>query len=158
MPKSSAKSYIENYWDYQLPVQPERIAEAEGLRVLDIQLLGCENLSGAFKPDYEGMPTIFVNRTEGETRQRFTIAHELGHYALNHPGEQLDRANSYQAYQYDPKETQANAFAAELLMPDFVVDYLIKDENIKSVETLAEMFEVSENAMRFRLKNLGWLK
>ncbi|MBD3727185.1 MAG: ImmA/IrrE family metallo-endopeptidase [Moraxella osloensis] len=113
MPKRTAKSYIENYWDYQLPVQPEKIAEAEGLRVLDIQLLGCENLSGAFKPDYEGMPTIFVNRTEGHTRQRFTVAHELGHYAL---------------------------------------------ENIKSVETLSEMFEVSENAMRFRLKNLGWLK
>lgn len=132
-----------------------KISEAEGLHVLDIQLLGCENLSGAFKPDYEGVPTIFVNRAEGRNRQRFTVAHELGHYALNHPGEQIDRVNNYQAYQYDPIETQANAFAMELLMPEFVVNYLIKNEKIKSVETLAEMFEVSENAMRFRLKNLG---
>lgn len=159
-PSEIAGSYLENYWqDFALPVNPEAIAMASGVVIKpieDIGLAALAGLSGAYKPN-NGSPTIYINRNEGLTRQRFTCAHELGHYALRHVGDQLDRISGFTIGQLDYRETEANAFAAALLMPKWSVEALIIDQNIRNVEMLAEMFGVSQNAMRFRLINLGWL-
>jgi Zn-dependent peptidase ImmA (M78 family) len=158
-PTEIASAYLENYWGYRIPVDPEVIARNDGVSVLDINSLGLRSLglSGAYQPN-NGAPTIYINRGEGITRQRFTCAHELGHRALGHQGEQLDRVSSYTVGQFDIKEVEANAFAAALLMPEWSIDAMIRDQNIRDVAALAELFDVSQNAMRFRLINLGWLR
>jgi len=110
---------------------------------------------------------ITYNSSNAETRKRFTIAHEIGHYIF-HSKEQpifVDKApkvlfrNIASSTGEDYKEREANAFAASLLMPkDLLEEQISKapaDIN-KAITFLAKKFGVSENAMSFRLSNLGY--
>ncbi len=111
----------------------------------------------------DGKSLIGINSTESHVRQRFTIAHELGHFFL-HP--QKDTFVDYRDNQKDvmrtPRERQANMFAAALLMPRSLI---FKDVKILSkegihdmeIQKLAEKYEVSEEAMKYRLMNLNLL-
>lgn len=111
----------------------------------------------------DGNSLIGVNSTESHVRQRFTIAHELGHFFL-HP--QKDTFVDYRDNQKDvmrtPRERQANMFAAALLMPRTSIFKDVKNlskEGIHDAEILklAEKYEVSEEAMKYRLMNLNVL-
>jgi Zn-dependent peptidase ImmA (M78 family) len=54
---------------------------------------------------------------------------------------------------YDPQnEREANNFAAELLMPE---ERLVHEAAEHSLARLAKRYEVSQEAMSFRLLNLG---
>ena len=109
----------------------------------------------------DGHALIGINSREAPVRQRFTIAHELGHFFL-HP--QKDAFVDYRDNRRDvmrtPREKQANMFAAALLMPG---DFIRKDFRSfakvgmteEELQSLAERYMVSEDAMRFRLMNLN---
>lgn len=112
-----------------------------------------------------------MNANNAEVRQRFTIAHELGHLVL-HKGKRLvvDRAvrvnfrDSVSSLATDREEMEANAFAAGLLMPSAAVtDELHRivrgrhRTDSEVVDVLAGKFQVSRSAMEFRLINLGML-
>ncbi|MFF8843411.1 ImmA/IrrE family metallo-endopeptidase [Streptomyces sp. NPDC015127] len=118
----------------------------------------------------EGQPPVIgVNDTHPERRQRFTIAHELGHLLL-HPGREVvldrpvrinlrDRASSMAT---DQEEIEANAFAASLLMPTEMLRSellnlgpAIRQDPDRCTVQLADVFRVSTAAMGFRLINLG---
>ncbi|WP_084084679.1 ImmA/IrrE family metallo-endopeptidase [Cupriavidus sp. USMAA2-4] len=159
MPARAAQALLDRYWDRKLPVDPVAIARAAGARVVG-EALG--TLSGKFdvlegNSETPGGPVIAFNAFDPPVRQRFTIAHELGHFALRHGPRFRDSTQSFSLSNYDPIETAANKFAAELLMPATVVNGLITGRGISDFNTLAAMFNVSPAAMRFRLKNLGWL-
>lgn len=62
-------------------------------------------------------PFIFINGSEVVTRQRFTIAHELGHHRLGHRAV-IDGVETIEGRTADPREQQANAFAGEMLAPE----------------------------------------
>ena len=81
----------------------------------------------------------------------------LGHLNENHK-EYRDYAKNFKTTTYDPKEVAANKLAAQLLMPRDKLEFLIYKKNITSVKELAKIMRVSEAAMVYRLKNLGWLK
>lgn len=118
----------------------------------------------------EGMrPVIGVNAVQAPVRQRFTIAHELGHWAL-HPGRlvifdrpmRVNRRDSVSAMATDREEIQANAFAAALLMPERLVRQCVTElpaeqrrDPEDAARILAGKFKVSAAAMNFRLINLG---
>lgn len=74
-------------------------------------------------------------------RQRFTIAHELGHILLHH-------FNSNLSNEYIEKE--ANMFAIRLLAPTCI----IKELNINTVDQLAKTFNISAEAANYRLKRM----
>ena len=100
--------------------------------------------------------TIFVEKNQSVYRKRFTIAHEIGHYVLEHL--QSDTLNiafrdDLSATGIDFEERAANAFAAELLMPSALVEYVY--EQTRSTVRTAAAFAVSESAIKYRLKNLG---
>lgn len=112
---------------------------------------------------------IGINSTHSPTRQRFTVAHELGHLKL-HPGRPLILDAPARVNFRDPtaslatdrEEIEANAFAAALLMPEPLVleaasRLLTADHHTPETLTvlLAKEFEVSEAAMGYRLINLG---
>ena len=75
----------------------------------------------------EGTPIIGVNSLHHPNRQRFTIAHELGHLELHRPmiTSSVHVDKNFPALMRDPRtatgteriEIDANRFAAELLMP-----------------------------------------
>ena len=130
-----------------------------------------DDLSGVLmRQDHRAV--IGVNQAHLPERQRFTIAHELGHLEL-HKGTPVhfDRAvvhvnlrNAISSQAVDREEIEANRFAAELLMPEAFlrrdVDELrangiadVMDETL--IAELARRYRVSLQAMTFRLSNLG---
>lgn len=155
--RQAATSLLLKHWaGRSIPVIPEEIARAEGLSVLHLPDTHLD-LSGEYSAA-GGTPKIYFNPLEPRVRQRFTIAHELGHHILEHGPRYRDTAAILSGRTVDPIETSANRFAAELLMPLFALNVLVVDQGIASVEQLASSFEVSEAAMTYRLKNTGFLR
>ena len=95
---------------------PFELAEALGIEVL------YENL-GSINGYYTKMlrsKYIHVNYNLNEDRQRYTVAHELGH-ALMHPNANTPFLRENTLFSVDKLERQANTFAVELLMPDNII-------------------------------------
>ena len=101
---------------------------------------------------------IGINSLHHPNRQRFTLAHELGHYFL-HKEEQANWSDKYTFTRADeksdPMEWEANRFAAEFLMPERKFRELVAN-GTDNVDALAEAFQVSTMAVRIRAKNLGF--
>ncbi len=117
--------------------------------------------SGAIVRDDDNNITIYVNPDDSLERQRFTIAHELGHYVNGHLDDSTkmlrDSNQSYSQDNYDYREYEANTYAAELIMPKSKLVFLLESEGLKTIEDLARVLIVSKKAMEIRLKNLGWI-
>ena len=95
--------------------------------------------------------TIWVNGPDQPVRQRFTIAHEIGHLLLHGIGTQFrDHAFGPSS---DWKENQANEFSASLLMPLWLLEPLVIGSRFTSKE-LADVFDVSVAATDVQLKKL----
>lgn len=152
-----------------VPIDVEQIASRLGLRVLR-QDLG-PDISGLLVRTATGTH-ICVAAGHADVRRRFTIAHEIGHQVLGHQFEagehvHVDRGNyisqrSASASEgIDPKEIEANQFAAHLLMPTAIVQAEVRRLREPlfdfHVELLAKKFKVSEQAMTIRLTSLGLL-
>lgn len=148
----TARRILERYWDKTLPVNPLAIAYA-----MDIKIVYKPDLSISGYLDFldDGKPVIYVNPRDSLVRQRFTIFHELGHYALDHGPSARDPAQIYDRQNYNLREVMANQFAAEMIMPSDVV-FLYANGNY-TLAQMAQMFNVSEQAMSIRLNRLGIL-
>jgi Zn-dependent peptidase ImmA (M78 family) len=96
---------------------------------------------------------IAYNRDHHLHRQRFTIAHELGHLILEH----AELRNNKDDDTNNPEETAANQFAAELLVP---LEFLKRDfdAGVRDVKVLAQSYKVSEEMMWWRIMDTGLLK
>jgi Zn-dependent peptidase ImmA (M78 family) len=143
------------------PVPVEKVAGAEGFRIIREYL--DSNLSG-FYVKRMGVPTIGVNVAHAPVRQRFTIAHELGH-ALLHANEHYDREfrrDPMSSNAVDPDEIDANAFAASLLMPaDWVREKWAETTDLLDNQWLvrtARQFGVSTQSLMYRIENLNLLR
>ena len=98
-------------------------------------------------------------------RQRFTMAHELGHYVLHRGliGSGVDDDTKYRSTEkgdfYNSEidevhERQANAFAATLLIPEQLIRKYVAENPQATLKDTAVAFQVSPSAMRWRLKSL----
>lgn len=94
---------------------------------------------------------IIYNSTHSVVRQRFTFAHELGHLVLNHDLRVQTYNELINLKTKTPIEREANMFAAELLMPKKIVRDYLKKNQVKSVKELANIFNVSEEAMWYKI-------
>lgn len=157
MPVRTAKAILEQYWDRKIPVDPAQIARDAGAQVIADGTMSRSDLSGSFDVE-NGVPTIRYNPDDAAVRRRFTIAHELGHMFLNHGRSMRDNARNYDTHTQALREQDANRFAAELLMPKEVIDWMIYKEGYNDVDQMARDLNVSSTAMRFRLRNLGILR
>jgi Predicted Zn peptidase len=152
--KQMAQEVLRKHWDRRVPVDPAALAVKMQAKVVGTDL---GELSGKFTLTQAG-PLIEFNATEPEVRQRFSIAHELGHFVLGHGSAFRDPAKNFSASHFDYNEVDANKFAAELLMPESAVAQFVRDDELYDLRALAKRFHVSEAAMKYRLKNLGWIK
>ncbi|MDZ4257886.1 MAG: ImmA/IrrE family metallo-endopeptidase [Gemmatimonadales bacterium] len=161
-----AHELLRSHDAYEVPVPLELVAHRLGLKVQRVPL--GESISGVLVLS-DGGGMIGVNSDQPEVRQRFTIAHELGHFLL-HKGKSelfIDRTfvafrNSSSATGKERVEIQANQFAAALLMPEELLSREAMDMVIDLAEgdlinTLADRFGVSSQSMTFRLENLKML-
>jgi Zn-dependent peptidase ImmA (M78 family) len=145
---------IEQHWNSS-PVPIEAIISDIGLR-LDREVLD-DNVSGFIERKADGSYRIVVNAFHSETRQRFTAAHELGHYIYHRDllGDGVGDNRAYRAEgttRPNPNirplhERQANSFAANVLMPR----HRLTDVAGQTTAALAQQFKVSQEAMRIRL-------
>jgi Zn-dependent peptidase ImmA (M78 family) len=152
---------------FQVPVPIERVAEGLKLRVEPANL--GNDVSGVLVVA-DGQGTIGYNIDHSEVRYRFSIAHEIGHFMLHQTRGPIFIDKSYTIYLRDEnsssgehrQEIQANQFAAALLMPEPLIRDALASHGIDLADgtalfTLAERFNVSAQAMTFRLVNLGIL-
>lgn len=154
--ESAAGQVLDAFWDPdKYPVDPVAIARAYGAEVHFADLP--EDYEGLFRPAAmagEHLPQIWVDTDTGPQRRRFSVAHELGHLVEDGEKAQIDRRRSkVTSLGSDPHEVYANAFAAELLMPEFAVKQLFKLG--ASLSGMASFFGVSAIAMENRVRNLG---
>lgn len=139
------------------PIRLSAIANTLGLKVISTTLPN--GISGEIRPDPEnaGHYIIRVNRNDSARRQRFTVAHEIGHFLLHREeiGDGITDDVLYRSSLSDRREAQANRIAADLLMPQNLVDEWMDRARTLRVDNvigfLADKFNVSEAAMKIRL-------
>lgn len=153
--ESRAEEILNTFGIKAIPVPIEEIASKLKIK---ISRAPSKDFSGLLIRK-DGSSLIGVNNNEAPVRQRFTIAHELGHFCL-HP--QKDAFVDYRKENSirTPREREADMFAAALLMPrdrlekDF--KRLAKDGFTEgNIQSLAEAYQTSEKAMKIRLLNLN---
>lgn len=149
-----------------IPVK--KIVTNLGLKLVSYDFGDESEISGMLVIE-NGIGTIGYNPKNSKQRQRFTIAHELGHFLLHNNSKSevfvdKDFIVKYRSdKQYSPfeikQEQEANAFAAELLMPKKMLLSELSKKDYKSmgeaefIKTMAKIFEVSIPAMSFRVTN-----
>ncbi len=103
---------------------------------------------------------IAINKNQHEHSKRFTAGHELGHYFLKHNKHRHEHCVDIfekSKEMRDPLEMEANQFAAELLMPTYILKEDLKN-NIGDIQTLAIKYNVSKLAMGWKIaKTVGLL-
>jgi Zn-dependent peptidase ImmA (M78 family) len=137
------------------PVNPIVIAKKilnVTVKFATFQSVESERISGFYDCEED---EIVVNRAEFPLRQTFTIAHEMGHKVLH---EEWAKSSDYQVLLRNPKEQnrdfrekEADAFAANLLMPRFMMDQYYESQ---SSSDLSRLFAVSVPAIQARLSYL----
>jgi Zn-dependent peptidase ImmA (M78 family) len=140
-----------------IPVRLSALAEALGVTVKASTLP--PGISGEIRPDatQPGHFVIRVNRHDIPERQRFTVAHELGHFLLHRDqiGDGIRDDVLYRSSLSDRREAEANRIAADILMPDELIGRVLERAELLSVDDipkyLAKQFQVSEAAMKIRL-------
>lgn len=150
---------------YKIPVSVLEIAQANDIKVYAGDL--DKNISGAIRYNKENDKfEILINKNDSKARQRFTIAHELGHFFLHQDFLKKEEIHVDIMYRINDKkgneqekqkarEREVDYFAGALLMNETLLKRLYKKCN--SIQELAETFNVSVSAMTVRLDILGLL-
>jgi hypothetical protein len=138
------------------PVPVEAIAEdLLGLRLGEAEL----RVSGMLIPARREIWVDAAEARESPARRRFTIAHEIGHWVCQvragrgAPVHCRPDPAAGSAAPGDPREREANVFAAELLMPEAPLRRAVAEG--AGAPELERLFAVSPPAMAWRLYNLG---
>ncbi len=147
--------------DYQqdAPIDITALANGLGLVVYDDYELS-PGISGMIQRDSSGESTsgyvISVNANEPFKRRRFTVAHECAHFLKHRDkiGDGIFDDAMYRSEKMNSREEfEANNVAADLLMPRPLVVRYVRN-GVSDVAQLAAKFQVSDAAMRVRMRYL----
>jgi len=149
-----------------VPVPVEKIAKYLEAQIrfspLDEDISGMIFIKG-------GIPIIGVNSLHHPHRQRFTIAHEIGHLIMHRPmiTAEVHVDSQYPVLMRDAssatgekrEEVEANRFASALLVPRDLLDKELKArpfdiDGQSPMDELAKKFRVSKQMLEFRITNL----
>jgi Zn-dependent peptidase ImmA (M78 family) len=168
---SKIHAYIEDILNKhnikQPPIEVEEIAKKLNFFVIRRPYSSGNKLAAMLIRD-AGKVIIALNGSNDKEKQRFSIAHEIGHYFL-HPGENLVVDREFVVNFRDSKssigkhiqEIEANRFASNLLIPEhFLIDdlrsYLMEEtiDNNKISRELSKKYIVSPQTMNIRINSL----
>jgi Zn-dependent peptidase ImmA (M78 family) len=171
--RKAAEKVLQTNRVISFPVRVDKIAQVYALLVYEQM---DDDISGILLPlqkSHNGKDwAIVVNKTHARVRQRFTVAHELGHlilhgYTTPHAdrGYKLRFRSSTAAQGSVWEEVEANQFAAELLMPEGLLLEKLVGEGLEYVPAgdeeddprltkLAHELRVSRQALAIRLSTL----
>lgn len=148
-----------------LPIDIAAIVKSQGIGVR-LQPME-ESVSGMLVIRDDHAVTVGINQSHHPNRQRFTLAHELGHFLLHGKRTRVFVDSSTMFFRdglaaegTDKVEIEANAFAAELLMPENVLREITHHQPLdafddRAIQSLAAKFGVSVRALTIRLTKLG---
>lgn len=175
---ASAKELLDSLeskgFEIDFPINVDAIANELGINVI----YSCDNKNPHTIGKIEfcdGKPIVTINpdKNSYEPRRRFTLAHEIAHYCLHanktkgfvDTRKEMSRGGTF----WDVYESEANTFAAQLLMPkNFIISQAkriithYKQENSTEkvpssyfIDRMSDTFGVSSPAMEYRLRNIG---
>ncbi len=152
------KSLVNNIIAKYNTTNPEIIAENEGIHIYyrnDFkELLGVYTI-------INDIDCIFINSNLDENLIKQVIAHELGHYFLHRNFAKNNILHDYGFYDISGKvEYEANIFAAELLIPDNILEEYIHsnytiDEIASDIYTLPQLLYIKLNELKKTGKNIS---
>lgn len=164
-----AKQLLKVSGETAFPINLENIANYLGVEIRYDDL--DDDVSGFLVVD-DKKPTAVINENHHPNRQRFTIAHEIGHYCLHVNKDEKDALFVDKKYAVHHRnadsslgkyqtEREANLFASILLMPKVLVSKAIKEHDIDffndaDISVLARKIGVSDQALGFRLARLKY--
>jgi Zn-dependent peptidase ImmA (M78 family)/DNA-binding XRE family transcriptional regulator len=137
---------LREYWE--IPKGPIKnlteIIEAAGIIIIPWDF-GTKKLDGFSFTVFNLPPVIFINDSLKGDRQRFTLAHELGHIILH----------SNKPPTKDLEEDEANTFASEFMMPDRDIKSMLFDLDLKKLSSLKLRWKMSIAAIIMRAASLN---
>jgi Zn-dependent peptidase ImmA (M78 family) len=143
-PRQLARAILRKHKVVQPPTPVEAIVRSEGLKV-SLRSWGRQSRLDALL--FRSHRLIAVNSDKPPVRRRFSLAHELGHYALNHdylktlgPDVDIDHPPEDSHPTGGPFEAQANEFANELLVPSAILMTLRSREENTGDEDAKQSF------------------
>lgn len=123
------------------------LLESKGIRVFSLaeEILEVD----AFCTWHDGKPFVFLNTIKSPERSRFDAAHELGHLVRD------IRSMQHGEVHGPEMEREANAFAAEFLMPrESVITHTPPVFTLKYLIKFKQFWGVSLAALAFRYRTL----
>jgi Zn-dependent peptidase ImmA (M78 family) len=139
----------------------ERLAEIAEEIGIEVLYRPAESFDGALLRirDAQRGYIVINSRIREESRRRFTLAHEIGHFVL--PGQQevsapckQQRIENWDADLYRP-ELEANRFAAEILMPrGLMAEFVESEPSLESIRSITKLCGTSLTASAVRLITL----
>lgn len=143
-----------NWIDNKENIDIEQVAKSKNIRVEYVPMES-STMSGYLRQE-NGIWVIGVNSLHNPKRQRFTIAHELGHFYM-HKDKNIDFEDTtfFRNLYNSTIEYSANEFAANLLMPESSIREVIQS-GIKKIEDLSIKFDVSITAIKYRIVSLDY--
>ena len=133
----------------ELPVKISELCRDMGIRV---RYYDTQGKNDGYSTILDGQAWIFVSRNCSPERQRFTIAHELGHILLGHTGKH-QLVNREPSKKDNPVEQAANVFASRLLAPACVLWAL----DARTPDEIAMLCRISRQAATFRAERMAIL-
>lgn len=165
-PREYARQLLARLGIKTAPIPVEKIAKLLGAVVrfspLDEELSGMIYIKS-------GVPVIGVNALHHPNRQRFTIAHEIGHLVMhrNIISESVHVDKQFRVLMRDSNsstgleqiEVEANKFASELLIPQSLFDPskipALDIDDAAPLDELAKKFRVSRQMLEFRINSIN---
>jgi Zn-dependent peptidase ImmA (M78 family) len=135
------------------------LAKTLGITVFETKFVENDTIDGLleYPKKTSESPKIFLNKERPATRKKFTLAHEIGHYVLHRNKKTKYRIDPYDYSENDhttKEETEANYFAASLLVPKEKLKSILALSK-GSLEMAASYFGVSKPVIENRIK---WLQ
>lgn len=152
------KKILDDFNIKEAPVPVEEVITKLGIK---ISYAPSNDYSGMIIKKKNGNALIGVNSNEPRARVRFTLAHELAHYFFEDNSVLTDHRDNFTREDKPEKEKKADYFAANLLIPENIIkkdfNRIIRNKVFleEHLSYLASLYQVSKEAMNYRLINLG---
>lgn len=149
--RDMARKILQETNSIEIPISVKKILDHYGFRVVYLDQPP-EQFSGIL---HRGKKAIGINKHHHLFRQRFSIAHELGHYFLEHPDVEQEIPDDENSSEFAIYEKEADEFAGELLVPKNLLKQSFKQT--PNIDSLREKFQVSRHVIIIQVSKYGLL-
>lgn len=125
--------------------QPVDVFAALSALGLELAIVDLDGLLGAMLPHGQG--GVLITSQRGSRVQRYTAAHEIGHWMLHHPGPSVDGETEILSTPSSEREQQAQLFAAYFLMPPPLVDEVVARHDLRHGQVMPEQLYLASRDM-----------